>query len=88
MGEQELLDVFDENMAYLGRATRDEVHENGYCTSLSTAGWCGASTETVRPLSATRPQKKLYPNTLDITAAGHLLAGESPPDGCASSMRS
>jgi len=79
---EERLDIFDENMTHIGTATRSEVHANGYwhhsfhCWIIKQEG------EDQYLLFQRRgPDKKLYPNTLDITAAGHLIVGEGPEQG-------
>jgi isopentenyldiphosphate isomerase len=78
----ELLDYYDDNMNLLGHEDRDVVHAKGlwhrtfHCWVLQDDG------NLPRVLFQRRgPEKKAYPNTLDITAAGHLAAGEAPEDG-------
>lgn len=82
MAIQEYLDVFDDNMKRIGSASRDEVHETG-AWHQSFHCWIIRRSGEKRYLLFQRrgPQKKVYPNILDITAAGHLTVGESPAEG-------
>lgn len=82
MNSTEYLDIFDDNMKHLGTASRDEVHAKGHWHQTFHC-WIARQGEGAQYVLFQRrgPDKKLYPNTLDITAAGHLLAGETPSDG-------
>lgn len=78
----ELLDIFDSNMNWIGTADRDEVHKVGYWHKTF-QGWIvrkrnGKAYVVVQKRDK---HKKTAPDMLDITAAGHLLAGETPLDG-------
>ena len=78
----ELLDIFNEKFEHIGQATRDEVHREGYwhqtfhCWILTKHD--GNNYVLVQKRAA---QKRTAPNKLDISAAGHLLAGESKENG-------
>lgn len=78
----ELIDIFNENMEHIGTADRAEVHAHGYWHQSFHCWLIQRIDEKLYVLFQRRgPDKKLYPNTLDITAAGHLIAGESPEQG-------
>lgn len=78
----ERLKVFDENYQHNGEATRAEVHERGlwhetfHCWLVSRE----AGTRYIY-LQLRSETKRDFPGLLDITAAGHLLEGESVEDG-------
>lgn len=78
----ESLKIFDEFGNHIGEATRDEVHKKGYwhetfhCWLMSIEN--GIPMIYFQKRSQT---KKDFPNLLDITAAGHLLAHETVSDG-------
>lgn len=78
----ELLDIFNDKMEKIGQASRDEAHREGYwhqtfhCWILTSHD--GNNYVLVQKRS---PLKKAYPDKLDISAAGHLVAGETPKDG-------
>ncbi len=82
MGSQEILDIFDDNMELIGKATREETHLKGHWHQTFHC-WLISIEEGIPYVLFQRrgPDKKLYPNTLDITAAGHLTSGEKPEDG-------
>ncbi|WP_419880507.1 NUDIX hydrolase [Peribacillus sp. B-H-3] len=82
MGEQEKLKIFDDNKNLIGIATRSDVHRIGYwheafhCSFISNEQGIDYIYLQLRSKN-----KKDYPNLLDITAAGHLLADETVEDG-------
>lgn len=78
----EKLDYFDDKMNYLGTANREEVHQKGYWHQTFHC-WIIRNVENEKYVLFQRrgSEKKSFPNTLDITAAGHLIAGESKEDG-------
>jgi isopentenyldiphosphate isomerase len=80
--EQEMLKIFDENRNEIGVAPRDEVHKFGYWHETFHC-WFVLSEGGVDYLyfQLRSEIKKDYPNLLDITAAGHLLAHETILDG-------
>lgn len=78
----ENLDIFNENMKHIGTASRDEVHAKGYWHQ-SFHCWLIRRDHNGKFVLFQRrgPEKKLFPSTLDITAAGHLTVGEGPKEG-------
>ena len=80
--EKELLKIFDDNRNYLGVASREEVHRNGYWHETF---HCWFIEEDIDAdyiyLQLRSDTKKDYPNLFDITAAGHILFDESIQDG-------
>jgi isopentenyldiphosphate isomerase len=82
MEDQEYLDIFDDNMKHIGIASRDEVHEKGYWHQTFHCWLIRRENENHYVLFQRRgTQKELYPDKLDITAAGHLTSGETPEEG-------
>lgn len=79
----EMLDIYDENMTHLGVKERSMVHRDGdwhrtfHCWVMCR----GADGVDYIVMQKRGPEKELYPNMLDITAAGHLEAGETLADG-------
>lgn len=82
MSESEILDIFDDNMKIIGQRTREEVHKEGFWHQ-SFHCWLVRQERLKKHVLFQRrgPNKKVYPNFLDVTAAGHLLTGESAQDG-------
>ncbi len=80
--ETEMLKIFNEDGDNIGVATREEVHKYGYWHETFHC-WFILKEEgkTSLFLQLRSPLKKDFPNLLDITAAGHLLAEESVNDG-------
>ena len=78
----ERFDVFDEEMNWLGAATREEVHRTGawhqtfHCWVLQRTG---AGTFLV--VQRRHATKDTNPGKLDVSCAGHLQQGERPADG-------
>ncbi|NEW06613.1 NUDIX domain-containing protein [Paenibacillus sp. SYP-B3998] len=80
--QEEMFDIYDEQMNWIGIAPRSEVHAKGlwHCTFQC---WI-VSYEQTEPdllLQLRSPDKDLFPNLLDISSAGHLAAGETVRDG-------
>lgn len=79
---EEVLKIFDQEGNPKGIATRKEVHKKGlwhetfHCWLISLH-----KGEVYLYFQLRCEQKKDYPNLLDITAAGHLLANETVEDG-------
>ena len=79
----ELLDVFDEVGRHVGVKDRETVHRDGdwhrvfHCLVVAERPGTGA----VAVLQLRGATKAAFANMLDLTAAGHLEAGESPLDG-------
>src|SRR5690242_19450425 len=82
MHSQEYVDIFDTAMNYLGSASLDEVHAQGLWHQTFHCWLIKREEETYSLLFQRRgPLKKVHPNKLDITAAGHLMAGEAVEAG-------
>ncbi|MCT8138319.1 NUDIX hydrolase [Anaerobacillus sp. CMMVII] len=80
--ETELLKVFDDNRNVIGEASRKDVHHKGYWHETFHC-WLTKKEAGIDYIyfQLRSEQKKDYPNLLDITAAGHLLAHETVVDG-------
>ncbi|MFC5452962.1 NUDIX hydrolase [Paenibacillus aestuarii] len=80
--QEEIFDIYDEQMNWIGTAPRSEVHAQGHwhqtfqCWILS----CEESEPNLL-LQLRSADKDLFPNLLDISSAGHLAAGETVRDG-------
>ncbi|GHO82039.1 NUDIX hydrolase [Dictyobacter formicarum] len=80
--ETEQLAIFSATMERIGVRTRAEVHSKGYWHETFQCWFLQEQAGRRYILFQQRaPQKKDFPNQLDITAAGHLLANETPQDG-------
>lgn len=83
MSLDEVFDVFNEQMIQTGTASRKHVHAQGlwhqtfHCWIISR----GASGGWKLLLQLRHGTKDTYPNMLDVSCAGHLLAGETVRDG-------
>lgn len=77
-----MLKVFDGDRKQIGVATREEVHRIGYWHEVFHCWFVSreAGVDYIY-LQHRCAMKKDYPNLLDITAAGHLLAHETIYDG-------
>lgn len=80
--DSERLAILDEQMVYIGVRTREEVHAQGFWHETFHC-WFLHEEEGKKYLlfQLRSARKKEYPSLLDVTAAGHLLAGETPMDG-------
>lgn len=80
--ENEKLKIFDDERNPIGIATREEVHRLGYWHEAFHC-WFVSNEKGINYLylQLRSDRKKDYPNLLDITAAGHLLADETVYDG-------
>lgn len=80
--ESEQIKIFDEFENEIGVETRENIHKYGYWHKTFHC-WFITKEEgkDYILLQIRSDQKKDYPNLLDITAAGHLLADESVDDG-------
>lgn len=78
----EYIDVLDENLNVVAVRSREEVHIQGlwhqtfHCWVVRRIGRVSHVLFQKRG-----PNVKGFPNLYDISAAGHILAGESPEDG-------
>lgn len=79
----ELLDIMNDRMEVVGALPRKQVHAEGqwhaafHCWIVSE----DADGNRYVVFQLRSKDKDLVPNSLDITAAGHLHAGETPMDG-------
>ncbi|MCJ8011868.1 NUDIX domain-containing protein [Paenibacillus sp. KQZ6P-2] len=78
---QELFDIYDENDRKIGTLPREEVHAKGYLHH-SFHCWIARDTPKGRKILFQKRQdsKDTFPGLFDITAAGHLSAGETATD--------
>lgn len=78
----ERLDIFDESMNHTGTATRSEAHAKGlWHQTFQCWVWDNAVGEGALLFQERHPDKDTFPGLLDISCAGHLLAGERVEDG-------
>ncbi|MGC5325465.1 NUDIX hydrolase [Brevibacillus sp. SYSU BS000544] len=78
----ELLDIFDEKMLKIGTAERKEVHKRGLWHHTFHC-WFVKVIDNDKYVFVQKRQKgkDTFPETFDVTAAGHLLSNETPEDG-------
>lgn len=78
---KEFFDIYDDNQRKMGTASRDEVHAKGYLHH-SFHCWIVRDTPEGRKVLFQQRQntKDTFPGYYDITAAGHLSAGETVAD--------
>lgn len=78
----EMIDVFDGNYTHIGVFERNAAHRQGLWHQTCHF-WIVRSDDTGQYmlLQLRSKEKRNYPDMLDITAAGHLLAGETPNEG-------
>jgi len=79
----ELVDIFDENMNLLGTALKSQAHREGLWHKTFHC-WLAQKTpagKTLLWLQLRNPDKDIFPDKLDISAAGHIRAGEEVKDG-------
>lgn len=80
--ESERLRIFDGGHQELGTASREDVHKHGYWHETFHCWLLKREENTDYIYFQIRSRtKKDFPNLLDITAAGHLLADETAQDG-------
>ncbi|MDF2838037.1 MAG: hydrolase, partial [Paenibacillus sp.] len=78
---EERFDIYDKDMNPIGTATRSETHANGYwhrsfhCWLIRRDG-----DRLLVRFQQRKPSKDTNPGCYDITAAGHLSAGETVRD--------
>ncbi|MED4585099.1 NUDIX hydrolase [Brevibacillus choshinensis] len=79
---EEQLDIFDETGAHIGVAARSEVHRLGHWHQTFHCWIYRVLEGKIQLLFQKRhPEKDTFPDLLDITSAGHLVASEEPEDG-------
>ncbi|MEI5992615.1 NUDIX hydrolase [Candidatus Enterococcus mansonii] len=82
MAENEVLKIFDKDYQYIGEATREEAHLKGlWHETFHCWFYTIEDNELTIYIQKRSSNKKDFPNQLDITAAGHLLAEETVLDG-------
>ncbi|MDO3412193.1 NUDIX domain-containing protein [Saccharibacillus sp. CPCC 101409] len=83
MSVSEVLDIFNERHERIGTAPRGEVHERGLWHQVFHCWIVSGSAESGRHIlfQLRHPDKETFPDKLDTSSAGHLLAGEAPEDG-------
>jgi isopentenyldiphosphate isomerase len=79
---EEMFDIYDEDMKRIGTATRKETHTHGYWHQTFQCHIFSCEDGVPSLLFQMRhPLKDTFPEKLDKSSAGHLLAGESEEDG-------
>lgn len=76
-----MLKIFDDDSNQIGTATRHDVHRVGYWHEVFHCWFVSRHKNEYYIYLQLRSPHKDYPNLLDITAAGHLLADETVQDG-------
>lgn len=78
----EYLDVYDDDLQFIGSVSRKEAHEKGYW-HYTFHCWIILKTLTGYQvlLQKRHSSKEINPNTLSVSAAGHILSGEHIEDG-------
>ena len=71
----EMIDIFDGNHRLIGSFERKAAHVQGLWHQTF---HCWITWKDTVILQLRAPTKANYPNMLDISAAGHLEAGETP----------
>jgi isopentenyldiphosphate isomerase len=82
LGHEEMFDIYNAQMERVGTAGRSEVHAKGLWHQTFHC-WILKQTESspLLLLQLRHPDKDTFPNLLDVSCAGHLLAGENVVDG-------
>jgi isopentenyldiphosphate isomerase len=82
MRELERFDIYDEHGSHIGTATREDVHRDGLWHQTFHCWIYAADEDGPYVLFQLRhAEKDTFPGLLDVSSAGHLLAGETPEDG-------
>ena len=79
----ELFDIYDENLKHIGVKPREAVHRDGDWHQVFHC-WVVGRDQSGEPfviLQKRSANQDLWPNKLDISAAGHLQAGETVREG-------
>lgn len=78
----EFIDIFDEALNYIGVKTRDAAHRDGDWHQVFHCWVIGREADGDPYLVLQKRRSYLdYPNKIDISAAGHLQAGETARGG-------
>ncbi len=78
----ELFDIYDEALNHIGVKPRDEVHRDGDWHQVFHCWVIGREADGDQyVILQKRSRDRDYPGKIDISAAGHLEAGESVRDG-------
>ena len=78
----ELFDIYDEALNHIGVKPREAVHQDGDWHQVFHCWVIGRDENgDAYVILQKRAAGKDYPGKIDISAAGHLEAGESVPDG-------
>ncbi|NOU93327.1 NUDIX domain-containing protein [Paenibacillus sp. LMG 31456] len=79
---EEFFDIYDDHLNPIGTASRKEVHSQGLWHRTFQC-WIVNEQDGNRTLlfQKRHPQKDTFPGLLDISCAGHLLAGEKIENG-------
>lgn len=79
----ELIDIFDENMNLLGTAMKSQAHREGLWHKTFHC-WLARKNDEGKImvwLQLRNKDKSIYPDMLDVSAAGHVRSGEEVKDG-------
>lgn len=74
----ELFDIYDDGLNHIGVKPRDEVHRDGNWHQVF---HCWVISRGCMILQKRAPDKKIFPDKLDISCGGHLSAGETVVEG-------
>ena len=79
---EEYLDVYDDELNYIGVVSRSEAHRKGYW-HYTFHCWVVLETQNGYQVlfQKRHPSKDVNPNKLSVSAAGHILASETVADG-------
>ena len=79
----EYFDIYDEDQQHIGVKARDDVHREGYWHQVFHCWVIGRDAEGIPfvILQKRADDKQMYAGKIDLSAAGHLEAGESVRDG-------
>jgi len=75
----ELVDIFDEHMTLIGQEMKSKAHREGLWHKCFHC-WIVKKPNKIW-FQLRGKDKEVFPDMLDISAAGHLGAGEAPEDG-------
>lgn len=78
---EELVDIFDENYKYLGTAFKSEARKNGNWVQAFHCWIIRPENNGYLLFQKRGKDKKVFPNALDISAAGHYKSGETIEEG-------